>query len=122
MVLVSQMQRPMETTLFTAGNCPVCSDSGALLCLRSLHDGQLVLFCPLCETAFRERPNDHELDAILTLDEVAPTGIGLPTKDEVIGSPLGPFLEIQNPLWIDFLEPHLRPQPKHDRREAPEED
>jgi hypothetical protein len=96
--------------LFGAGACPVCSDSGVLVCVKSIATGRLVLFCPLCETAWNDRPVDRRVDSILSLAEVAPDGIVVPAETELIGSPLGPFVEIEGSEWAEMLSPHLQPK------------
>jgi hypothetical protein len=69
-----------NTELFSAGDCPVCSDSGSLLAVSSIATGSLVLFCPLCETAWDQRPTEGRVDQVLSLQEVASKGIS-PAKE-----------------------------------------
>jgi hypothetical protein len=98
----------MTSRFFTAGDCPVCADSGALLCVTSLPSGKLILFCPLCETAWDQRPVEGRIDSVMSLQEAAPGGISLPSADEVQMSALGPFVEAPVGEWWELLGPHLR--------------
>ena len=46
--------------LLSAGDCPVCSDAGALIFVVDESSGQVLLHCPHCECAWRT-PGDVAL-------------------------------------------------------------
>lgn len=94
--------------VYTAGDCPVCADSGSLLCVRSIATGEFALFCPLCETAWKERPVDGRVDTILSLEEVAPRGISPAEHAGLSECPLGPLIEVDFDEWYPLLAPHFK--------------
>ncbi len=73
--------RPDEHPLLSLGNCPVCLDSGDLLCLVVRGPDFLVLHCPHCGLTFDEDPSVrlHEVD----LPATAPHGLRIARADEV---------------------------------------
>jgi hypothetical protein len=96
-----------DEEVFSAGDCPVCADSGALIGLVSTATGAVVLFCPLCETSWDQRPNDGRVDTVLSLGDVAPTGTVLAKRSQIMGSKLGPFERVDSGEWLELLAPHL---------------
>lgn len=95
--------------LFSAGDCPVCFDSGALVCLVSRDSGAIILFCPLCETAWPDRPKDGRVDTIYELAELAPAGVSLPTAEALASSSIGPVARLERQEWFDLLSEHIHP-------------
>jgi len=71
-----------EPVLVSVGKCPVCGSFAPVLVLVKLADEQLVYFCPGCETAWRTPPVFPVLDAVDSLETIAPLGVRLPTFDE----------------------------------------
>jgi hypothetical protein len=49
-----------SSTVLSAGDCPVCSDAGALLFVVDEASGRVLLHCPHCECAWRG-PADVDL-------------------------------------------------------------
>ena len=92
--------------LFSAGECPVCADSGTLLYVWSLAGSRVILFCPLCEVAWGEPPGESQVETITSLDEMAPEGIRLPSEDEVEQSGMSPQLEVEKEEWGPLIEGH----------------
>lgn len=93
--------------LHSAGDCPVCADSGALLCVESIANGSVILFCPLCGTAWDEPPIEGRVDAVHSLHEVAPSGIALPSNDALKGFAAHSPVEIDNDEWYDLFAGYL---------------
>lgn len=93
--------------LFTAGNCPVCADSGTLLCVWSIVTTRVILFCPLCEVAWQDVPKDGRIDTVHALDDLAPGGIRLATETEVRSFGLDRVLEVGEKPWLTLLGDHL---------------
>jgi hypothetical protein len=91
-----------ETEMFSAGDCPVCGDSGALIALISNATGTVIVFCPLCEVAWDEPPNGR-VDTVWTLKELAPRGAALAKRQQLIGAKLGPFEPVSTDEWLSFL-------------------
>jgi hypothetical protein len=71
---------PIE--IYSAGDCPVCADSGAVVLLKARGSGRFFFVCPLCEVAWAEPPPPNQLDAILNRRLFAPEGAVLPTPGE----------------------------------------
>lgn len=99
--------------VFGIADCPVCADSGALIALKPRRPGAgLVFFCPLCGCAFREPTPPRTLDQILSVEQVAPEGVVLPSDDEVVSSGLdlvklpGHWLE-----WLTIRDPRMPERP-----------
>jgi hypothetical protein len=93
--------------LFSAGNCPVCADSGTLLYVWSHATRRVVLFCPLCEVAWIEPPDENRVDTVSSLDEIAPQGIRLPSENEVQRSGISPRVEVEKAEWGALIAGHL---------------
>ena len=92
-------------TLFSLGDCPVCADSGAVLVVRSLDSGRLCFFCPLCGIAWADPPPLGVLDHVHSLDDLAPSGISLPTRTDLGSLARNPSLrEERYETWRAELE------------------
>src|SRR5688572_11261446 len=102
----------MTSGLFAVGDCPVCADSGAVVVLRARGTETFVYFCPLCGVAWRTPPSPRELNAVLTLREVAPDGVEIPDRDAVTG--VSNVHELDS-YWIVLLKRVLADE---SRREA----
>jgi hypothetical protein len=72
-----------ESVLVSVGPCPVCGAFAPVLVVVRIADERLVYFCPGCETAWREPPIFPVLNAVDSLETLAPTGVRLPTQREV---------------------------------------
>jgi transcription elongation factor Elf1 len=93
--------------IYHLGECPVCAGSGILICLVSHASGEVVLFCPLCETAWRRLPEPRQVDEINSLSDLAPRGVRLATAEEVVRAGLGRPRTDEAEEWFHFLEEHL---------------
>lgn len=98
-----------KRSLYSAGDCPVCADSGAVLLLKTVGAEQMILFCPLCGVAWREPPADRRLDEINALEDLAPHGVILPTQPEAMSTGLA-LTEVAFDKWFSLLEDAVRPQ------------
>ena len=99
-----------NSTLYSAGECPVCSDSGALLLLKTTGTARLFLFCPVCGVAWRERPMPYHVQEILTLAELAPDGVELPSLEDVQEAALEGVMEVPWNFWFPLLKAELERQ------------
>jgi len=95
--------------LYSACDCPVCFDSGAVLLLRASSSGRMIFFCPLCGVAWREPPLDRRIDEILSLEDLAPNGVTLPTASEALTTGLD-LTTVPLKVWVRFLEDLLDPR------------
>jgi hypothetical protein len=93
--------------LHSAGDCPVCADLGALLCVESIANGTVILLCPLCGTAWDEPPIEGLVDAVRSLQEVAPSGIALPSDDALKRFAARSLVEVDTDEWYDLLARYL---------------
>jgi hypothetical protein len=96
----------MNLRLFSLGNCPVCSDSGAVLLIAEKLSGRLLFHCPLCGVAWKKPPIPDQLDEIRSLKELAPEGISLPTDGQVFGSGFDVAVSSME-LWLPRLQDEL---------------
>jgi hypothetical protein len=92
-------------TVYSVGDCPVCSDSGAVIVLRRLDTPRSVFLCPLCGVAWNEPP-PRQLDEIVSLDTLAPNGVTLPTNEEVGATGLA-IVGLSFDRWYPLLKPFL---------------
>jgi hypothetical protein len=92
-----------EPRIYSAGACPVCADSGALILLKASGSGAMLFLCPLCGVAWSEPPLDRQLDEITPLESLAPNGVSLPTASEVLGLGLA-LTEVSSRDWLPLLQ------------------
>lgn len=99
--------------IFSAGDCPVCADSGVVLLLKVVGSERMVLFCPLCGVAWRAPPAERRLEQVETLQDLAPGGVTLPTSSEAMATGFA-LTEVAFEDWFSLLEEAvnaLRPTP-----------
>jgi RHS repeat-associated protein len=94
--------------IFSVGDCPVCADSGAVLLLKAAGSARMVLFCPLCGVAWPEPPTDRRLDEIKTLQDLAPSGVMLPTSSEAMDTGFA-LTEVAFEDWFSLLQDAVKP-------------
>ena len=99
----------MKRELITVGDCPVCSNSGAILVFRAIGRQSPVFFCPMCEVAWPKPPEPDSLDDIISLGDLAPEGITLPSDPEVawLRRQRIPFESADWEDWDTLLEDQL---------------
>jgi hypothetical protein len=73
-----------SSRLYSAGECPVCPGSGALLYLKAVRVDAFFFFCPLCGCAWARPP--AAVDEINPLRDFAPDGISLPLDTDAASS------------------------------------
>ena len=66
---------------YIVGECPICIGSGDLLALQSKADGELLFYCPSCETAWDKVP--EELNEIKSLEDLSPEGVICPSSEKL---------------------------------------
>jgi hypothetical protein len=101
--------------LYGVGMCPVDGDS--LACLKSRESGEVVLFCPICGLSFREPPEHWELNENLRLDELAPIGVTVASRQEVEAAGLIGIKELDD-TWKRWVEEVLWKPPPSGESEA----
>jgi Zn-finger nucleic acid-binding protein len=69
-------------SIYSAGDCAVCLDTGAQLLLART-DGSVFLYCPMCGTAWRSTGEARKLTTIEKIQEVAPAGFHIATEAEI---------------------------------------
>ena len=92
--------------VYKVGECPACIEPVLLLKVKG--DERLVSFCPLCEAAWRSPPPENQLDEVLSIDEVAPGGVQLPSRNEVERAGYVDVEVIPASEWRQDLEPLLK--------------
>ena len=69
--------------MYSIGACPVCPGFGEVVVLTSKLDSTVVYYCPACGTAWKQAPAPDRLDEVSSLNDLAPGGVRLATKDEI---------------------------------------
>ena len=92
--------------IYSAGDCPVCFDSGAVIVLMRTDTHRSVFLCPLCGVAWNQPPPPTQLHSVASLKELAPNGVALPTAEEARATGL-PLVELTYDEWQPLLTPFL---------------
>jgi hypothetical protein len=97
----------LEERLFSAGDCPVCGELGAVLFLRRLDvDDAYFYYCPVCGVGWTTPPRGMALDSINSLTDIAPNGVAIPSLFEARRF-LGDLIEVPFEYWAEFLRYRL---------------
>jgi hypothetical protein len=110
---------PSEKLLYSVGDCPVCSVSGAVLVLISISNEEPVFYCPTCENSWAKQPEPNRLDEVNSLQELAPEGVRLPSKEELGEFSLGPLTVIDYHDWASQLVTPLNLSPSQKSDKSP---
>lgn len=92
-----------ERGVVSIGDCPACSTFAPVMVLVSVQSGQLVFFCPGCETAWSSPPPAHVLDEVSSLGQVAPLGVRLPSRQELHGLGDRRLFAVDAATWTEEL-------------------
>lgn len=95
--------------LFVAGECPICAGFGASLFVKEALSDKVFFFCPSCGTAW-ENPVPSQPYELVPPDKLAPTGLTLPTREDVKGAGFAHLITKEVPYseWAHVLEEYLR--------------
>ena len=96
--------------LFSAGDCPVCADFGAVVFVKARISSDLFFLCPTCGEAWSRPPSHFAWDNVDPPEKFAPSGIDLPTREEVERAGLGQFVvrELPHDEWGSIIEGYLQ--------------
>jgi hypothetical protein len=72
-----------ELCLFSAGECPICAASGAILFVKSVSSGRIFFLCPVCGVAWHDCPGPFTVNSVQAPTDIAPYGIELPNKNDL---------------------------------------
>src|SRR3954470_22132096 len=72
--------------LFVRGLCPVCRVDLIVLVVRPPRERQIV-WCPMCELSWDAPPEANMVDELNRLLDLAPSGVRLPTEEDLQGVP-----------------------------------
>lgn len=102
----------MRETIYSAGECPTCPGFGAVLFVKDLLSGRIFFLCPSCGVAWSEVPDSTALDSVDRPEKFAPTGIGLPTREEIDSAKIAGLIkeELDYDDWAEGLESYLGEQ------------
>jgi hypothetical protein len=93
--------------IFSIGNCPVCGDFSRVIFARDRRTRRLFVFCGACGVAWLNPADAARLDSVLSCNDVAPDGIELPTKSDIVEAGLDQFTDTEygdEEWWIDLGE------------------
>jgi hypothetical protein len=97
-----------QQKIYSAGECPVCADSGAVLLLKAHGSERMFFLCPLCGVSWPEPPSGQQLETVFNLTTFAPTGVLLPTADEALRTGFS-LDEVSFDDWYPLLKDLLPP-------------
>ncbi len=97
-----------QTVLMSAGDCPVCADSGAVLLVLVHRDDRPIFVCPLCECSWDRPPRG--VDEIVGIADRAPGGVRFPTSREIrdLREQHKGLTEVERSDWEGLLSEHVR--------------
>ena len=105
------LKEPIGTParVFSAGDCPVCPGFGAVHFVKSISSGQVFLLCPYCGVAWTAVPRPKVVDKVLTSEELAPGGINLPSRSEIVSAGFAGLIKAEHFYadWSSALERFL---------------
>lgn len=82
--------------MYSAGDCPVCSNSGALLFVMGAAGGRVLTYCPACGCAWKH-PSDAELPRDAGgLDSFGLRRVRAATRAEIDAAGLGGLVVAQH--------------------------
>src|SRR5437868_6123226 len=93
--------------IFSIGNCPVCGDFSRVIFARDRQTRRLFVFCGACGVAWLNPVDADRVDTVLSCKDVAPDGIELPTKSDIVGDGFDQFIDAEygeGEWWIDLGE------------------
>jgi hypothetical protein len=94
-------------TLYSAGPCSVCVDASEAIIARSASSRQLFYMCGSCGIAWDAPPTAGVVDTMDPVEKYAPSGIELPTLDELRAAGLERLVRktLTNADWMvdDYL-------------------
>jgi hypothetical protein len=77
---------------YSAGDCPICADSGALLFGIALSTDQLFVFCPACGVAWKHPEQAMRVDTVYPVKRFAPNGFRFAKLPEIQEAGLEEFV------------------------------
>jgi hypothetical protein len=94
---------------YSAGDCPICIDAGALIFVFALDSNTLFVACPACGCAWASPPDPHVANRTDPPSMLAPVGFRLATRDEIsLAGLLGRVVDVHpigHPATFDELNP-----------------
>ena len=91
--------------LYSSGECPVCGRDSDVLFVKDSTSGHLFFLCPSCGCAWLKPPPRHELESVDPPSRFAPSGLGLPTLQEITDAGHQALIvrEVKDEDWMDIL-------------------
>ena len=69
--------------VYSAGMCPVCADSGALIFAINIASGDPFVLCPSCGVAWSNPDDARTVDTVYSIKEFATEGFRMATRSEI---------------------------------------
>ena len=87
----------LGSTVFTAGDCPVCASAGALIFVTGSPRGRVVVYCPTCECAWPRPTDARRVDAVNRLSDLGVRDIRAAKQSEIDGAGFTTFVVAEIP-------------------------
>jgi len=96
-------------SVYSAGECPTCPGFGAVLFVKDFLSGRIFFLCPACGVAWSNLPDPEALDSVDGPDAFAPTGVALPTREEIDRAGVAGLIREEHPYedWAQSLVDYL---------------
>ena len=98
----------MGVPIYSIGPCPICTEFGEALIVSASQSATIFLLCPACGAAWVP-PAPSDVRDFATPDEIAPDGVRLPSRAEILASPIGDLAigEADSERWWEALSEFL---------------
>ena len=85
--------------MHSAGDCPTCFDSGALLFVVSTDSGLVLAYCPACGCAWRDPREALEATSFQGLDDFGVSEVRGATRAEIAAAGSGDMIVRDEDDW-----------------------
>jgi len=103
---------PKTVSLYSAGDCSVCSGAGDALFVKDRVSGRVFFLCPSCGCAWLNPPVPHQVEAVDPPGSFALAGIALPSRAEIAAQGWAGAVarEVDANQWMESLRDFLVPR------------
>jgi len=100
---------PTISCLYSAGDCPVCSDAGDALFVKDRASDRIFFLCPSCGCAWLSPPMPHKVETVDPPESFAPNGVALPSRTEIAAQGWAGAIarDVEADQWMESLRDFL---------------